>query len=199
MTLVQALLSPEATALYALVIAGLEKKFQFIKPLVKWGEDHKSVVSVAVKEGEKVLNDVIHSPELAGLKAEAENLKNQLEDTRIVQIAGTVIHAFSKSLDSLTEDELSTASLIIKTEAQRLGITVNTNQVLDALKKVQHVADLVASSSLFKATQNVVAEKQAVKATVSAVGPAPSVPEAPASAPVAPPSDVGADPAQTTK
>lgn len=67
MTLVQVATSPEAVAVYSLVVAGLEKKFQFIKPAVKYLKEGTAFLKPIEQEGEKLAGEVLDTPKMVAL------------------------------------------------------------------------------------------------------------------------------------
>ncbi|WP_436663532.1 hypothetical protein ACOALA_13390 [Alicyclobacillus acidoterrestris] len=155
MTLVQVATSPEAIAVYSLVVAGLEKKFQFIKPVVSYIKDHKEVATAVVAEGEKLAGEVLHSPKLAELEVKLSKAENELSQNKLVQLAGQVLHATGKRLDELTANQKTGIALVVSTEAQKLGLTVTQAEVLTALSAADKAVDVIGGLPLFKSAKEI--------------------------------------------
>lgn len=123
------------------------------------------VIAEVVTEGETILRNVLHAPQLAGVDLKIHQLASKLADSQIVQIAGTALHSFSKHISQLTEDERATAVLFVQTEAKkRFGLTINASQILAALSDAQKLADEFVASDLFTKTRDIVAVKASVVA-----------------------------------
>ncbi|MFB5189067.1 hypothetical protein [Alicyclobacillus fastidiosus] len=155
MTLVQITTSPEAIAVYSLAVAGLEKKFQFIKPTVKFLKDHSSAFAPVVQEGEKLAGEVLHSPKVEELKLKLSHTENELSNNKLVQLAGQVLYASGKRLNELTPDQKTGIALVVSTEAKKLGLTVRSSAISDALSVADKAVDAISALPLFQSTKEI--------------------------------------------
>lgn len=163
--------SPEATALYALIVAGLEKKFQFIRPLVKWGENHKGIVSAGVAEAETLASEALHAPQLAALELKAKHLESQVQQSEIYKAATAVLHNLDVKVETMTPETKNAVAVAITNEVHNLfGKTVSVSQVLGVVGEFQSLASKVSSSP------SVTAANQLSQAASQANTPAQTVP-----------------------
>lgn len=147
--------SKEAVAVYALVLAGIEKKFQFIKPIVKFAESHKGVAKEVEQLAVNGLGELVHSPHVAELELKAKRIEEDLQDNQLVQLAGQVLHAAGKRLDNLTPNQKTGLALVVSTEAKKLGLDVTQSAISDALNVADKAVDVIGALPLFQSTKQI--------------------------------------------
>lgn len=154
----QILTSKEAIAVYALILAGLDKKFQFIKPIVKYAENHKRAVKTAEHVLEDGMNAVLHSPEVVALKTKADKLEKDVEKSDIYKAATAVLHNLSVKVEDLTPEMINVVGLTISNQVYRLfGKKVSVKDVIAILDEFKTLATDVASQQGVKSTEEVIA------------------------------------------
>ncbi|MCL6442093.1 MAG: hypothetical protein K6T83_01280 [Alicyclobacillus sp.] len=145
------------TAGATLLLAALEKRFQWIKPVVKWGEEHKDVVAAAVAEGEQLVGNLLHSPALATVKLELEHAKQQVEQSEIYKAATAVLHNVSVRVEQLTPETKNAVAVAIATQVHKLfGKTVTVAQVVGVIDEFQKLAEKVAPEPAVQAANQLV-------------------------------------------
>lgn len=155
MNLIQVATSPEAIAVYSLVVLGIEKKCQFIKPVAKYLKEGTALLAPVIQDGEKLAGEVMHAPKVAELEAKLSHAESQLSDNKLVQLAGQVLHALGKRLDELTTNQKTGIALVISTEAAKAGLTVTQSAVLAALATADKAVDVIGSLPLFKSAKEI--------------------------------------------
>lgn len=148
-----------SAALYATIKTVIEKKNA--KTVLQTAEP---LLAPIVQVGEKVVEDVIHSPKVAELELKISKFEGALHETKLGHLAATALHSFGKTASELTPDEQSTAILYVQTEAKKLGIDVTPSQVVDALTAAEKAVSTFRNSELFKTTQSIVQVKNEVSA-----------------------------------
>lgn len=173
MSLVQLATSKGAIAIYALLLAAIEKKFQFIKPGVKWVESHKGILKAALREVGVFGSDVLHSPALAGVELEAKHFAHEVENSDLYKTTTAVLHNLSKRVENLTSTDINVVAPVIVTEAKRLfGKEFTVDQVKGVIAEIQKLFADVAPQPNVKAANQITA-------------PVPQSPPTPPSAPPA--------------
>ena len=166
MTLLQLATSKEAISVYALALAALEKKFQFIKPVVQWGKAHEGALKTLEKDVENVASDVFHSPTLAAMKLENAHLKSQMEQSDIYKVATAVLHNVGVKVEQMTPDMKNSVAVAVTNEVHALyGKIVTAHQVLGVLDEFQTLATKVSASPSVTAVDQLT---QATAQTVAA-------------------------------
>lgn len=146
MTIAQLLVSKEAIAVYALALAAIEKKFQFIKPAVKYAKAHDGVL----KTLEQDVAGLIKSPAVAAteahLKMELDAEMKKVEASTLGKLAAEAVAGIGKmgkSLSQLSPEELNAVAIHIETTAQTLGFNLSKQAITDALNVAEAAATAI--------------------------------------------------------
>ncbi|WDL96063.1 hypothetical protein [Alicyclobacillus sp. ALC3] len=161
MTITQLLVSKEAIAVYALALAALEKKFQFIKPVVKYLENHQSVATdiaeklpqsavVAVEDGVKFIEHLAESPVMAPFvakgKIEVQHLIDEVEHDKAIMQAQAILRQAGGAYEGLKPDVKVKVETVLKLALSKMGINFSEAEVKSTLHAADTLAKNVANS-----------------------------------------------------
>ncbi|MFB5192809.1 hypothetical protein [Alicyclobacillus fastidiosus] len=108
-----------------------------------------------VADGIQAVEDLLKLPELAGVKAKLGHAEAELQNTKLVLLAGQVLHATGKRLDDLTSNQKTGIALVVSTEAAKSGLTVTQASVLAALATADKAVDAIGALPLFKSAKEI--------------------------------------------
>lgn len=106
-------------------------------------------------DGIHAIEDLLKLPELAGVKAKLDHAEAELQNTKLVLLAGQVLHATGKRLDELTPDQKTGIALLVSTEAKKMGLPVTSSAVSEALNVADKGVDVISSLPLFQSTKEI--------------------------------------------
>ncbi|GMA64772.1 hypothetical protein NZD89_05270 [Alicyclobacillus fastidiosus] len=121
----------------------------------------KAAVTVAseakpfVADGIHAVEDLLKLPELAGVKAKLDHAEADLQNTKLVLLAGQVLHATGKRLDALTSNQKTGIALVVSTEAAKIGLPVTQASVLAALATADKAVDVIGALPLFQSAKEI--------------------------------------------
>ncbi|WP_436664242.1 hypothetical protein ACOALA_04145 [Alicyclobacillus acidoterrestris] len=108
-----------------------------------------------VAEGIHAVEDLLKLPELAGVKAKLNHAESELQNTKLVLLAGQVLHATGKRLDELTSNQKTGIALVVSTEAAKIGLPVTQSSVLAALDTADKAVDEIGALPLFQSAKEI--------------------------------------------
>ncbi|GMA59751.1 hypothetical protein NZD89_09405 [Alicyclobacillus fastidiosus] len=120
-------------------------------------------------DGIHAVEDLLKLPELAGVKAKLDHAEVELQNTKLVLLAGQVLHATGKRLDALTSNQKTGIALVVSTEAAKAGLPVTQASVLAALNTADKAVDAIGSLPLFQSTKEIDAPAPAQQEQTSPV------------------------------
>ena len=120
----------------------------------------KADAPTIIKDVETIGGDIgkfLGAPAFAALKAPMElhlhSLTSQLQKSQILQVASSALGAFQADLSNLSKNQTGTAVKFVETELSKIGVTLTTPEILDALKNAQAAIDTLRGTSAYTNTQ----------------------------------------------
>ena len=120
----------------------------------------KADAPTIVKDVETIGGDigkVFGWPGLAAVKAPFElqlhSLASELQKSKVLQVASSALGAFQTDLSGLSKNQTGTAVKFVESELGKIGITLTTPEILDALKSAQGAIDTLRGTSAYQNTQ----------------------------------------------
>lgn len=152
MNTVQLLTSREAIGVYALILAAVEKKFQFIKPAVKYAESHTGVLKT-VENDVKALGDTAAGKVVeTKLHSELNGVIDDLKKSALAQWTQAAMRGAKKGWDELSPSEQGAAISFVQHHLPA-KVQATESEIAKAFQNSPQLAQLFAGDAAFQKAQ----------------------------------------------
>lgn len=156
MSIAQLATSREAIAVYMLVIAGIEKKFQFIRPVARFVKNHPGIIvtteNAAKAIGESVAGKVVETK----LHAELDSVMTDLKKSSLAQYALAVIQGAGKAWNELSPAEQGAAIAFVQKHLPS-SVEATEKEIAKAFQDSPQLAQMFVGDAAYVKAQELTA------------------------------------------